>query len=223
MFSLLLGFLPFALAAPVLQAPLQAPLHRPLTHPDTLHIPSAAVEPHIKPEVLKAGFSSRGRGIPVLHDLCSGHDLVRSLNAGEAAVYVYHERRWGFCVSLFAPETPVTVSVTTPHASSSAPAQAAASDAPKELEDKERGYVPRIETYLGDHEAEYDSYEIGGEDAQGAEAGNAIGATRKDEASWTGRGSMPGSLRLRSNDNCLRILAEVSGVQSDMEVCLGYS
>lgn len=217
MIALLL--LPFAFAVP-----LQAPFQAPPAHLDTLHIPPPAVEPHIKPEVLKAGFSSKGRGIPVLHDLCSGHDLVRSLNAGEGAVYVYHERRWGFCVSLFAPETPVTVSVTTPLASPHS--------VPTSNEDSSKGGHESLfeEDKIFDDEM-WDKHDDSGMELRegegapptkenGADGAQGLG---QDEASWTGRGSMPGSLRLRSNDNCIRILAEVAGVQSDMEVCLGYS
>lgn len=213
MIALLL--LPFAFAVP-----LQAPFQAPPAHLDTLHIPPPAVEPHIKPEVLKAGFSSRGRGIPVLHDLCSGHDLVRSLNAGEAAVYVYHERRWGFCLSLFAPQTDVTVSVTTPLA-----AAAVVQSSTGEGSDEEGVEEPFDQEKQEEEDLEYDSETDlrGGEGARRAQEDRGGGRLGADEAAWTGRGSMPGSLRLRSSDNCVRIVADVAGVQSDMEVCLGHS
>ncbi|EKD04102.1 hypothetical protein A1Q2_01577 [Trichosporon asahii var. asahii CBS 8904] len=209
----------------VLSAPLQAPF---LYHETPTNTPALAIEPHDKPEVLKAGFSSKGAGIPVLHDLCSGYDLVKVFNAGEsgesgetggtseASVYVYHAPR-GFCVSLFGPDTDVSVTITSSIDSAVEPTTHDDADIINENPDK----VLERKEAMGDMEGEL--YDERGPDLEGAGAQVVKGATemRRDGASWTGRGSMPGSLRLRTIEDCVRILAEVGGKKSDTEVCLG--
>lgn len=220
--------LPFLLAVPlVAAAPLQAPFH-----PTT-------------PETLRAGFSSKGLGIPVLHDLCSGHSLLRSLHTDEATVYVYHDARKGFCVSLFAPgpDTEVSVSVSTPLASSSfGEEQSTRQSQPEYIEELSEVEEAQVYNWASSYHSDESADKLPrrgtgmGSSRQG-DTGRAYGKTEDgegpgektlrrtqlsvDSASWSGRGSMPGSLRLRSPANCVRVLAEVAGESSDLEVCLG--
>lgn len=185
----------------VLSAPFQAPFI-----PDHPSPPPLAIAPHAKPEVLKAGFSSRGSGIPVLHDFCSGHDLVKVLNTDETSIHVYHASR-GFCVSLFAPDAEVAVTVTMPVSQSSL-------SNPADGGSQDTGGSVSWEEGSGEEE-EYE----GDSDLRLGVPRNDEG--RIDEASWTGRGSMPGSLRLRTTENCVCILTQIGQERSDMEVCLG--
>lgn len=133
------------------------------------------------------GFSSRGSGIPVLHDMCTGYSLVTSEQAASARVYVYHNIEKGFCVTLFSPDVGVSSSL-------------AISDPDSE---------PR--TLFG--KLRHGTYYAGriGDENEGR---------RKDAASWTGRGSMPGSLRLRGDGDCVAIKAGVDRQESRFEVCL---
>lgn len=215
-----LFLLPLAIAAPLLQAPF-SPVSPTVdvraADPVAGALDAIDAAPSVAPEALRAGFSSKGAGIPVLHDLCSGHALVSSLHAASATVYVYHDRRRGFCVSLFAPDTPVSVAVTTPELAPAAEAARA-----EGVTGAWTGSTPDLsEDEGGDDEDpfEFDAYldETEPHTSKPEGAKNADG----DEAAWTGRGAMPGSLRLRSDAACVRVRADVGGEHTDAEVCLG--
>lgn len=250
----LFGLLPllavFALP-PALAAPLQAPFLA-----DTSQSGSER-------DALCAGFSSAGRGIPVLHDVCSGHALLSSHaagaagtagTAGAATVYVYHCARRGFCVALFAPDAvdvsvTVTASVAASVAAAAAPPAGSGAGVGGSVREGQEGDAFALDYDVrelededgdghgdGDGDGHEDGHEDGDEDGdkegegpqrpegrQGRRAEKYEGGGRggRDEAAWTGRGAMPGSLRVRSAANCVRVAAVVAGEPSDLEVCLG--